>query len=402
MASVKVKLRPATDTRCPGTILYQITHEKQVRSIASGHTLFPAEWNGARAAVIIHGDSARQEHLLTVSRGIQSDLDRLMRIISRFSRSGRPFTSEGIAAEYRRYCREYTLFQYMGSIITRLQANGKIRTSETYSATLSSFRKFRKGKDIMLDSLTANIMEEYEAWHRQRGIRPNTISFYNRILRAVYNRAVENGIIDNRYPFRHVYTGIDKTVKRALPITVIKKIRQLELTREPSAAYARDMFMLSFMLRGMSFIDMALLRSTDLREGRISYRRRKTGQLLEVKWTPEMQAIVDRHSPCMRGYLLPIIRGKHPDVRIEYRNVAYSINYNLRKIAARLGLSAPFTMYAARHSWATVARAKGIPLSVISEGMGHGSEATTQIYLASLDTTAIDRANSLILRSLQL
>ena len=107
-------------------------------------------------------------------------------------------------------------------------------------------------------------MEAYEAWHRQRGVTPNTISFYIRILRAVYNRAVEKEIIENLNPFRKVYTGVEKTVKRALPLDTIKKIKALELSLTPALEYARDMFLMSFYLRGMSFIDMAFLRKSDL------------------------------------------------------------------------------------------------------------------------------------------
>mgnify|MGYP000779266562 FL=1 len=61
----------------------------------------------------------------------------------------------------------------------------------------------------------------------------------------------------------------------------------------------------------------------------------------------------------------------------------------------------PLTMYVARHSWASAAKAKGIPVSVISEEMGHDSESTTQIYLSSLDSSVVDSANSIILDSLK-
>ena len=163
--------------------------------------------------------------------------------------------------------------------------NGKVRTSETYKSTLNSFKKFRQDEDIMLDCLTSEIMEAYEAWHHKRGIALNTMSFYIRILRAVYNRAVEDDIIENRNPFRKVYTGVDKTVKRALPLSVIKKIKALDLSLTPALNYARDMFLMSFYLRGMSFIDMAFLKKTDLKNGYVTYRRRKTGQQLIIEWT---------------------------------------------------------------------------------------------------------------------
>ena len=285
-------------------------------------------------------------------------------------------------------------------MIIKLKQNGKVRTSETYVSALNSFRKFRNQEDIMLDCLTSGIMEAYEAWLRQRGLVPNTISFYTRILRAVYNRAVEDTVIENRNPFRHVYTGIDKTVKRALPLPVIRKIKTLDLALKPELDFARDMFMMSFMLRGMSFIDMAYLRKSDLANGHISYRRRKTGQQLTIEWTKEMQAILDKYPENTSSYLLPIIRTSELNDRNVYRNVGYNINHNLKRIAEIVGVTIPLTLYVARHSWASAAKAKGIPLSVISEGMGHDSEATTQIYLASLDTSVVDHANSLILQSL--
>lgn len=83
-----------------------------------------------------------------------------------------------------------------------------------------------------------------------------------------------------------------------------------------------------------------------------------------------------------------------------YRNASYKINYHLRRLAESLHIGFPLTLYCARHSWASAARTNGVPLSVISEGMGHSSESMTRIYLASLDTSTVDRANRMIIRSL--
>ena len=145
---------------------------------------------------------------------------------------------------------------------------------------------------------------------------------------------------------------------------------------------------------------MAFLRKTDLCNGYITYRRRKTGQLLMIEWTHEMQTILDRYPENKSVYLLPIIRNSGTNERCTYRNVGYNINRSLKKVAQQAGIDIPLTLYVARHSWASAARAKGIPLSVISEGMGHDSEATTRIYLASLDNSVVDKANSLILKSI--
>lgn len=400
MATIKVKFRLSTVSDKEGTIYYQIIHERKVRQLLSDYHVFPAEWDENRSMVTTTQKSDRKSYILSIRERIRWDVERLTKISRKLEADGLPYTADDVIDEFNRYANEYSLFNFMEGIIVKFKQNGKVRTSETYTAALNSFKKFRKDEDIMLDCLTSQIMEAYEAWHQSRSVAPNTISFYTRILRAVYNRAVEDDVVENRNPFRHVYTGVDKTVKRALPLPVIKKIKALDLSLAPALDYARDMFMMSFMLRGMSFIDMAYLRKTDLSNGYIIYRRRKTGQQLTIEWTKDMQLILDKYPENSSDYLLPIIRNPGTNERCAYRNAGYNINHNLKKIAKKVGVSIPLTLYVARHSWASAAKAKGIPISVISEGMGHDSEATTQIYLASLDASVVDKANSLILKAL--
>lgn len=400
MASIKVKFRPSTVADHEGTIYYQILHERKPRQLLSEYHVFQSEWDESRAMVITTQTSERKAFILSIRERIRWDVERLTKIVRKLDGNGLQYTADDVIDEFNRYAQEYSLFNFMESIIIKLKQNGKVRTSETYTSALNSFKKFRKDEDIMLDCLNSEVMEAYEAWHQSRGVAPNTISFYTRILRAVYNRAVEEDIVENKNPFRHVYTGVDKTIKRALPLPVIKKIKALDLSLTPALDYARDMFMMSFMLRGMSFIDMAFLRKTDLQNGYITYRRRKTGQKLVIEWTNEMQLILDKYPENASDYLLPVIRNPGTNERCTYHNMGYNINHSLKAVAKVVGVTIPLTLYVARHSWASIAKSKGIPLSVISEGMGHDNEATTQIYLASLDTSAVDKANSLILKSI--
>ncbi len=400
MTSIKVKCRPSSVSDHEGTIFYQIILNRKVRQLNTNYHVFPDEWDETRSMVSTKQSTERKSFILSIRERIRWDVERLSKIAKKLEAEGLSHTADDIIDEFRRYEKEYSLFNFMESLIIKFKQNGKVRTSETYTAALNSFKKFRKDEDLMLDCLTSEIMESYEAWHKNNGNSPNTISFYTRILRAAYHRAVEEDIIENRNPFRRVYTGVDKTVKRALPLPIIKKIKALDLSLNPSVDYARDMFMMSFYLRGMSFIDMAYLKKTDLKNGSIVYRRRKTGQQLTIAWTPEMQIILDKYPQNPTQYLFPIIKTVGCNERFAYKNVGENINYNLKKVADLLEMSIPLTMYVARHSWASAAKAKGIPLSVISEGMGHDSEATTQIYLASLDTSVVDDANSIIIGSL--
>jgi transposase len=156
------------------------------------------------------------------------------------------------------------------------------------------------------------------------------------------------------------------------------------------------MFMFSFYTRGMSFVDMAYLKKSDLQNDILTYRRRKTGQELSIKWEKCMAEIVAKYPDNHINYLLPIIKEKENE-RKQYDNALHLVNYRLKDLSKILKLQRPLTMYVARHSWASAAKAKNVPLSVISEGMGHDSEATTQIYLASLETSVVDKANKMIL-----
>ena len=145
---------------------------------------------------------------------------------------------------------------------------------------------------------------------------------------------------------------------------------------------------------------MANLKKKDLYNGILSYRRRMTGQQLFIRWEKCMQEIVDKYdADYYSPYLLSILQYPYDNLN-QYKNALYRTNKLLKEIAKMVGLSIPLTLYVARHSWASVAKNKNVPISVISEGMGHDSEMTTQIYLASLDTAVVDKANSMILNSL--
>ena len=345
--------------------------------------------------------TGRKNHLQSVVSYIEWDVKRLKTIIALYERGNKSYTSDDIILKFNRQADEQSLFSFMKGVIEQLKRLNRIRTSETYTVTLASFMKFRDGQDILLCEIDGDVMMLYEAWLKANGNCPNTISFYMRILRAVYNRAVEKELIEQKFPFKHVYTGIDKTVKRAIPLKTIKRIKELDLTMKPHLDYARDMFLFSFYTRGMSFVDMAYLKKSDLKNGILIYRRRKTGQLLTVKWEKCMEEIVAKYeSHSDTEYLLPIITVLHTDERIQYRNALCRVNIALKEIARLVGLALPLSMYCARHAWASIAKSKNIPLAVISEGMGHDSEETTRIYLASLDTSVVDKANCLILKDL--
>ena len=403
MATVKVKFRASSVGTGEGTLVYKVTHRRVTRQITTGYRLYPQEWDGAHSKVVIPSDrdSRRQAYLKALEEKIADDMTLFREIIALLDCTGGHYTADEVVGQYRIPPETGGFMCFARSLTTELKRTGRERTAERYTTVLNSFRRFLAERgDIPLTRIESALMVEYESHLKAEGICPNSSSFYMRGLWAVYNRAVEKGLTVQRNPFRHVYTGIDKTVKRAIPLKAVRQIKDQDLRLEPTMDWARDLFMFSFYTRGMSFIDMAYLKKSDLKNGVLSYRRQKTGQRLFIKWEKPMQEIVSRYDTSGTPYLLPVIRDMRTDGRKQYKSAAHRVNRLLKKLGMRLGLAIPLTMYVSRHGWASIAKSRNIPVSIISEAMGHDSEKTTLIYLASLDTSAIDKANSLILKAL--
>ncbi|MCQ2094235.1 MAG: site-specific integrase [Bacteroidaceae bacterium] len=394
MTSIKIKFRPSTVEGKEGCIYIQIIHNRVVRQLNTDYRIFASEWDENSETVMANGDRANIVN--AIKERLTWGLARLKKVISQLETEQSRYTADDVITAFHKLTKEVSLFSFWHNVIAQLKQLGKVRTSETYTATLKSFMAFREEKDVPLDGISSDMMLLYEAHLKARGVRMNTISFYMRIFRAVYNRAVEKGLTAQNYPFRHVYTGVDKTMKRAIPIKAIKEMKELDLTMNSALDFARDMFLFSFYTRGMSFVDMAYLKKSDLKNGILTYRRRKTGQELSIKWEKCMAEIIAKYPANKTDFLLPIIK-EEGNERRQYDNALHLVNYRLKELSTMLKLQRQLTMYVARHSWASAAKAKNIPLSVISEGMGHDSEATTQIYLASLETSVVDKANKMIL-----
>ena len=292
MTSIKIKFRPSTVEGKEGGIYFQIIHNRKVRQLNTDYKVFACEWDAETESIVVN--DSRSAILCGIKERLEWDFARLVKATRQLETERCRYTADDVTATFRKMTKESSFFSFMHGVIAQLKQLGKVRTSETYAATLRSFMAFREDADVPIDGISSDLMLMYEAWLKARGIRMNTVSFYMRILRAVYNRAVEKGLTAQNYPFRHVYTGVDKTVKRAIPVKAIKALKELDLSLKPSLDFARDMFMFSFYTRGMSFVGMAYLKKADLQDGKLTYRRRKTGQQLTIRWDRCMEYIVNK------------------------------------------------------------------------------------------------------------
>ena len=396
MATIKVNLRPSSVVGRAGTIYYQVNHRRATQQITTNIRLQPDEWDAIGEQVVI---SVADKSI--IQNRIDSDIALLKRIVKDLDGSGVTYSVGDIIKRYKSpECHVFVL-DFIKNQIRLMRNANRLGTALNYEKTMKNFAEFLGGVNLPFSAMTEQLIADYNAFLVQRGMVRNSISFYMRIMRAVYNKAVRQKLVEQSHPFTEVYTGIDRTRKRAVSESVISQLYKLKLTEGTPLALARDIFIFSYCTRGMAFVDIAYLKKENIQNGVICYARRKTGQLLSVRIEPSIQRIIDRYSSALSPYVFPILTSTETKEAYEEYQVAIN-NHNrlLRRLSKMLPAGCKLTSYTSRHSWATAARNHNVPISVISQGMGHTSEQTTQIYLTMLENSVIDDANQGLIMSL--
>lgn len=310
------------------------------------------------------------------------------------------------------------LLAFLDSEVESLIHKNRLGLAENYRSSRRSLQCYLTTlhrQDIQLKKVGEELLMGYQHWLSQRGVKKNTAIFYLRNLQAVYNKAVRQGLVTDASPFSTVPTNITHTEKRAVKTDLIRRISTLDipdslmaLGHQPTKkafprmcrelTFARDTFIFCFCAQGMTFVDFAYLKPSNIQRATIAYERRKTGQHIEVGIQAKMRDFIEKYATTGGPYLFPVLTST--DVREAHRQYDTAIrryNKHLNKISRMLGLEANLTSYVSRHSWATAAYHADIPVPHISEAMGHTSEHTTRIYLKSLETSEIDQENQHLL-----
>lgn len=292
------------------------------------------------------------------------------------------------------------------SISAVLREEGRYSTAHVYQNALLSFSKFCGVHSVSFRQVTRDRLRRYEQHLYACGLKPNTISTYMRMLRSIYNRGVEAGSAPYVHRlFHEVYTGVDVRQKKALPVVALRRL----LYEDPHSDRLRRtqaIAALMFQFCGMSFADLSHLEKSALDSNVLRYNRVKTKTPMSVEVLDSAQEMLEqlrnRRSPrpgCP-DYLFGILQGdkKRKDEKAyrEYQSALRRFNYCLKSLAKRLRLNFPVTSYTLRHSWATTAKYRGVPIEMISESLGHKSIKTTQIYLKGFELkerTEVNRMN---------
>ncbi len=393
MATVKtvlVKGRSNRSGKFP--LVVQVLHKRRKKVVYTGFSISDNLFDPVRGRVIVGGENT-PEIVRQINHRCESILRVLLKSISIMEKRSREYEIEDVFRTYSVLTREAGFYSYFSQKILELRESGHEGTARAYASSLRSLQRYLGKKDFPFFKLSSLLIADYHKKLLASGICDNTIGFYLHNIKALFRKGCREMGLELPCPFREINIKTEKTLKRSLDAVVIRTLSRMELEKDSPLSLARDIFMFSFYTRGMSFVDIALLKKKNVFPAEICYKRHKTDQLMRVGINREISRILERYKNMPGEYMFPLFT-EEEDPYTGYRNAYHKIRYSLRKISRSIGLEIPLRLHAARHSWATIAKENGASVHIIGECLGHTSEKTTRIYLKELDHSALDAVNN--------
>jgi integrase/recombinase XerD len=421
--SIKVSL----DTRRPkvnGTypLILRLTHKRKTTSIKTGIHLKKEDWDEDKLEVKKSYKGATNVTRLNneIQKKKAEALDSILKLDEKAKRPSLSVTD--IKHHIDPDASSQSFYGFGEKLVKDLMTAERIGTARSYQLVLNVLRNFNKGKpfdkskggdpkktkfkpdkypDLTFEEIDYKFLMKFENYHLASGNALNGLAVYMRTIRSIYNQGIKAGMADKAlYPFADYKVKTEPTQKRALDNAYISKIVALDLPQNHTAYDARNFFIASYMMYGMNFADMAYLQKTDIINGRIQYRRRKTSKLYDIKISEGLAGILAHYNQKnpTSTYVFPII--KREGAVLQQRDIQFGrkeYNENLAIIAAMCGIEQKLTSYVSRHSFATNAMLSNVPVNAISTMLGHSSLKTTEIYLKSLPTNVLDDYNARVL-----
>ena len=404
--SITARLNYRADSEGRYALIIQVIYCRHRSILTTPYRLHPEEFDVKTGrAVAVHRTKAHRTLIRDANECVTLCMEELHAVCARLAASGKPYTASDITGTYKFGNDNRYVDVFAKQVVSDLEEAGRFGTARSYRSLASAWSKFAAQSRYRFSQLDEHTVFAFGEYLFRRGNRRNTVSFY---LHALYNRARRCGYAPTYGdPFREVSFKPARTPKLAVPRSLLRTLAGRDFG-DSELNEARDMFLFSFYARGMSFVDMCYLRKTKVWNEALHYERQKTHQVFSVALTPQLREIISRYDdpaspwvlPCMqRGMLSSAnkqedVNGDVPPASL-YNFYCMALHYYLtllKEISRRLGCR-NLTFNVARHTWATEARSMGVPTPHISEGLGHTSERTTRIYLASLDKHTVDEVN---------
>jgi integrase/recombinase XerD len=412
-------------------IILRLTHKGRSTSIKTGFYVPETDWDDKACKVKASYRGATNVKRLNneIQKKKADALDEILKLEN--GRKNTFLTIDQVRNQVAPDKASSSFYDYASGLVKNLIVSDRIGTARSYTGVINTLKTFNKGKpfeknkggnpkkstnakyaaqfketnyrDLHFEEISYEFLKKLETYHLSFGNGYNGLAVYMRTIRSIYNQAIKEGKIERiHYPFNDYKIKTKPTQKRALDLEYLKRIVSLELEPGHSCFDARNYFLASYLMYGMNFADMARLEKKDIVQGRVQYRRSKTGKLYDIKVTKNLDGILSFYIGQNNDsvYVFPIIkRDREVDVEKDIQWARKAFNKNLKTIADMTGIEQNLTSYVSRHSFATHALHTDIPVNAISAMLGHSSIKTTEIYLKSLPTNVLDEYNKRIASS---
>jgi integrase len=375
-------------------VIIRISHYNRSTSYSTGISVLEKDWDFDKKIIrkSYTGTSSvtRLNNFLIKQKVTATDIINLLKEEDKL----RFMSITQLKNELTKKNQSHSFYVFTDELIADFKETERFGNAKAYSTLLGVIKGFHTSKDLTFEELNYDFLNRFENYHLAKDNTYNGLAVYMRTIRAIYNKAIKTELIDKKhYPFDKYKIKTTPTEKRALSSKDIKKILKFSLNENNQLYHTRNYFLASYLMCGMSFIDMAFLTIDKIKNGRVRYRRLKTSKIYDFVISNQLEQILEYYVSDKKNsdFVFPII--KREELELQYKDVEWArktYNKNLIKLAEKCKINSRLTSYVSRHSFATEALLNDIPLSAISQMLGHSSLTTTQIYLKSLPNNIMD------------
>lgn len=376
----------------------KLTHNNQKRVISLGIKINPQYWNP-------HNQSFTENcpERESLQYKIDSKVQLYQRRIRQMEALDIEVTLDNVLDSPKKtvYC---TLGECFNTEIDRLKTLGKISSAIKHKAILALLQQFTS-INTRMNAIDLAFLNDFELFLQKHGYNNNSLATTFSTFKALYNKALSEGrFLPKANPFQKFKVGRlwSTTAKRAIDKEDLHRLIKLKIPTCKSQyylAFAKDIFLFTYLTAGINFRDIATLQYANIRNNRIYYTRHKTGKKITCRLMPQALQIIQKYSTPEhdeQDYIFPILDRKiHKTAQQQHNRihkVLAKVNSRLKELGQMAGIQTPLTTYVARHTYATVLKRSGVNIAIISESLGHSDLSTTQIYLDSFENDQIDEA----------
>ncbi|MBF9239543.1 site-specific integrase [Hymenobacter sp. BT683] len=396
MASVTILLKKEKANKAGEAPLYlRLIRDRKTQYIALGLRIRPADWNEELRRVKKSHPNSTRVNLFLAQKAAEAEalsLDLEMQ--------PEPVALKGLKKALSAQSSE-SFLQYFTRYLAALERAGKMGTLDKASAVYSKLRTYLGTKDLLFDEMTVSFLRRYERYlGDERGNTVNTIHSNLKIFRKLVNDAIQEDLITPAMnPFLKFKLRLEKTTKTYLSEEELEKLWQLPLPEASNLFHHRNLFVFATYAGGIRISDLLQLKWANFSGSHVRLVMQKTGEPVSIKLPNRALEILQLYRQTganSSDFIFPFLKAgrDYTQPRVLFRAIASATAYankDLKLIAKRAEVETLISFHSSRHTFATRALTKGMPIEYVSKLLGHSSIKTTQIY-AKIVNTKLDQA----------